>query len=230
MNPNYLAKDELVYELKARGITSEGDTNSLRKLFRLMVTRGLPIDIGLVEDSQVGELLEEITKKTSELQKLVTQTEKTRLPSLANRVQTKVLHLRGRLCHIEAGGQPSQQRDVSRIKQVFAQLESIEELMATAQNSVRPEGQVEEERPTQEVSTPVDLVNPAPTPVYQPPIPGQVPVLGERQAFNASSYQKLPHPLSCLLKEIPIIDGGDVDQLWLFLSHVLRLRQLGRIH
>jgi hypothetical protein len=192
-----------------------------------MVTRALPIDIGSLEKSQVDESLEEVAKKTRELQAQVTQTKNAGLPSLINRVQTKVLHLRGRLCHIEAGGQPSQQFDASRIKEVRVQLEAIQGVMAAVEQPDRPESQAEGERSTHEVNMPVDLVNPAPalgpSPVSQPPIQGQVPVPGERQTFNASSYQKLPHPLSCLLKEIPIIDGGDVDQLWIFLS-VLRLR------
>jgi hypothetical protein len=57
MNPNHLAKDELLYELSVRGITSEGDTNSLRKLFQSVVTKALPIDVSLLEKSQVNEKL-----------------------------------------------------------------------------------------------------------------------------------------------------------------------------
>jgi hypothetical protein len=45
MNPNFLLKDELQYELKIRGINSEADIQTLRKLFRSVVAEGLPIDL-----------------------------------------------------------------------------------------------------------------------------------------------------------------------------------------
>jgi len=37
-NPNYLLKDELLYELLVRGISSDSDVHTLRKLFRAVVT------------------------------------------------------------------------------------------------------------------------------------------------------------------------------------------------
>jgi hypothetical protein len=63
MNPNYLAKDELLYELSVRGIVSDGDTYALRKLFRSVVTRALPVEENLREGFQVGEAVEDIVKK-----------------------------------------------------------------------------------------------------------------------------------------------------------------------
>ena len=45
MNPNFLLKDELHCELKIRGISSDADVQTLRKLFRSVVSEGLPIDL-----------------------------------------------------------------------------------------------------------------------------------------------------------------------------------------
>jgi hypothetical protein len=44
MNPNYLFKDELNYELGVRGITSNADTQELRKLFRSLVGEDLVVE------------------------------------------------------------------------------------------------------------------------------------------------------------------------------------------
>jgi hypothetical protein len=43
MNPNFLFKDELLYELGIRGISSRADTSSLRKSFRAVISRDLPL-------------------------------------------------------------------------------------------------------------------------------------------------------------------------------------------
>jgi hypothetical protein len=125
MNPNYLAKDELLCQLKAHGITREGDTHLLRKLFRSVVTRVLPIDAEFREKFQVSEAWEEVVKKTCELQTLLSQTPKVGLLQLVPKVQSKVLHLRGRLRYIEEG-QPGQQVDSARLEQNIARLEDIE--------------------------------------------------------------------------------------------------------
>jgi hypothetical protein len=47
----------------------------------------------------------------------------------------------------------------------------------------------------------------------------------EQPHFQSNFYQKLPHPFSYLLKEVPVIDGSDVDKLLDFLLKVVCLRQ-----
>jgi hypothetical protein len=46
--------------------------------------------------------------------------------------------------------------------------------------------------------------------------------------FGAISYQKLPHPLGQQIKELPIVDGSNVDKLLEFLVGVFRLKQVGQ--
>jgi len=36
---------------------------------------------------------------------------------------------------------------------------------------------------------------------------------GIKQVFTPHFYQRLPHPLSHLLKELPVVDGADVNLL-----------------
>lgn len=43
MNPNYLFKDELQYEICIREINSEPDVQTLRKMFRSVVSEGAPV-------------------------------------------------------------------------------------------------------------------------------------------------------------------------------------------
>jgi hypothetical protein len=130
MNPNYLGKDELLYELGIREITSEAETQSLRKLFRSVVGRDLPLDASHLRGLSVGEQEECILNKIHELQTLVGQS-KTALPGLVTRVQTKILHLRGRLSYIETAGQPGREFDPSCIEELYEQLEAIEGIMAS---------------------------------------------------------------------------------------------------
>jgi hypothetical protein len=116
MNPIYLAKDELLYELHVRGVNSDSDATALRKLFRTVVTRGLAVDISLSDHSVIGELLGQVESKISELQTLVTTTTPTVLPTLVKRVKTKVSHFCRRLAHIEATGQAKESALIEKLR------------------------------------------------------------------------------------------------------------------
>jgi hypothetical protein len=89
MNPNFLCKEDLLYELRSRGIHCEGDVHSLRKTFRSVVTRELPVDLGFLEDSGVDDLYACIVSRIHELQDIV-QRAGTSLPGLVSRVSTRV--------------------------------------------------------------------------------------------------------------------------------------------
>jgi hypothetical protein len=47
--------------------------------------------------------------------------------------------------------------------------------------------------------------------------------------FTSNIYQKLPHPFSQTLSELPIIDGSDVNALWEFLLRVIHMNQVGQL-
>ena len=53
---------------------------------------------------------------------------------------------------------------------------------------------------------------------------------GIKQVFTLHFYQRLPHPLSHLLKEIPVLDGTDVNLLFDFLLKVVKIRRVGQMN
>jgi hypothetical protein len=73
MNPNFLVKDELQYELRIRGISSAGDTAVSRKLFRSVIPRQLTLQWDYLESVSVAEWCSCIEQKICELQKTVSQ-------------------------------------------------------------------------------------------------------------------------------------------------------------
>jgi hypothetical protein len=58
-------------------------------------------------------------------------------------------------------------------------------------------------------------------------VPAAVP--SASQVFTPHFYQRLPHPLSHLVKELPVVDGIDVNLLCDFLAQVLKIRYVGQM-
>ena len=98
MNPNYLLKDELLYELLVRRISSDSDVHTLRKLFRAVVTDKVTCDVCNLTTLSVEELFEAVDNKAVEMQNLIKQQEE--LFQLSPRLRTHLQHLRGRLGHL----------------------------------------------------------------------------------------------------------------------------------
>jgi len=48
--------------------------------------------------------------------------------------------------------------------------------------------------------------------------------------FTPHIYQRLPHPLSHLLKELPVVDSTDVNLLCDFLLKVIKIRHVGQMN
>jgi hypothetical protein len=48
--------------------------------------------------------------------------------------------------------------------------------------------------------------------------------------FTFELYQKLPHPLGNLIRELPIIDGSQISILWEFLVKVTQLCRRGQFN
>jgi hypothetical protein len=76
MNRTYLYKDELIYELGVRGITSNADTHVLRRLFRSVVVDD--VEPSYLCERGFDKLYQVALKKILELQELVEQQDKSR--------------------------------------------------------------------------------------------------------------------------------------------------------
>ena len=151
MNPNYLFKDELLYELGIRGIHSDAHTLGLRKLLRTIASRELPLQFDYLNSRCVEEWYSIFTIKISELQSFVTQT----VHSLAlaiPRVRTKLLHLRSRLCHLTAAGLYSSSSETSCMQRLHDQLDNIEQTLARVENNGSPSQELIMATPTPEMA------------------------------------------------------------------------------
>ena len=241
----YLLKDELQYELFVRGINSDSDVQTLRKLFRSVVAESLPVDLRNLSTQCVEELYECVVNKTLELQALITQ-QKSDLTLLTPRFRTRLSHLRGRLLHLTELDPSALAITTSKYQQVRDRLDSIEinlPKMDVADSPRQEKGEDDKSNTMQEdvsaqdnpstdqrqdrqatgrVSTltgPVDmevgtLVDQI-AQVNAGMVAAQVTPSGQgiKQVFTPHFYQMLPHLLSHLLKEIPVVDGTDVNLL-----------------
>ena len=268
MNPNFLLKDELLYELGIRGISSNADVQTLRRLFRSGVSEGLPVDLSKVSSLSIEELYASTVSKIVELQNQVTQSKSALFHT--PRFRTRISHLRGRLVHllnldvlpvnITTSHYQELHDQLDRIEQSITNLEMAdqqgqgvkgeqEEVVNIAQQPSRTHPDplpgraydtpaVEDGGVTGDVSTVTVAANQdtesrlvqlaqasAETGAAAPSAPGQ----GATQVFTPHLYQRLPHPLGHLLKELPIVDGTDVNLLCDFLLKVLKMRQVGQL-
>jgi hypothetical protein len=196
MNPNYLFKDELFYELKIRGISSDGDALELRKKLRSVIFRDVDFQWEYLTSVSVDELYSCVTAKVYELQSLV-QREST-LPFLRPRVHTRLLHVCGRLQHLTAAGLCTTSSEAAAVQKIHAVLDGIELVMASVESKETSTG----ETPNPEVSRTDGSENQNEVRSFS---------FNNILGFASASYQKLTNPLTNLLKELPVIDGNDVS-------------------
>jgi hypothetical protein len=119
--------------------------------------------------------------------------------------------------------------DTSGNKLLSEQLRVIEDIMATVEGSDRVIVEREDEQGSNDVSTAFDFVADTAGAVAPVETQGGAPINSSLQSFTSNLYQKLPHPLSHLLKELPQVDGSDVTKLCDFLLKAIRVGQVGQI-
>jgi hypothetical protein len=196
MNPNHLLKDELLYELGLEGITSEVEIDSQRKLFRSVVAKEIPAEVSYLKSFSEEEFYERLLSKILELQDFINKPE-TVLSDLASRIHTKLLHLRGRVSHLQLLGQSSSKINRAGIQALEEELEAMEQQVATMLDPDRRDGMVRDITSLHSVSTPGVSGNCTTSeghrPVVQETVKVTTPNLSNTQAFYSSCYQKLPH-------------------------------------
>jgi len=147
MNPNYQLKDELPYKLFVRGINSDSDVQTLRKLLRSVVAESLPVDLRNLSTQCVEELYECVVNKTLDLQSLITQ-QKSELTLLTPRFRTRLSHLRGHLLHLTELDPSALGITTSKYQQVRHRLDSIETNLAKMDVADLPGQEKEEDEDT----------------------------------------------------------------------------------
>ena len=133
MNPNYLTKEELLYELGIRGIKDDSDTQYLRKLFRRIICRNLPLQWDFLASFRTEELYSCVSTKIYELQEWLTREGLSR-NEISLRAGTRVQLLRGRLRHLTQAGLCTTSSELSCSDALHKQLDSIEHLAISMLN------------------------------------------------------------------------------------------------
>jgi len=230
MNPNHLTKDELLYELVIRGIDTVADTLLLRRLFRKSVTMDLPLQFSYLTSGATEGLYLGISTKVSELQKLVGKSEINWI-SLAPGVLSKVRHLRGRLQHLTKASLCFTSSENLCVQELQAQLSHIEQLA----HSMSKEGDTTGQPPSIQMGETTTDTNVAGSSLqmgdsHSMPSTGDVRSnhFSEAVVFTSNHFQKLSHPLSSLLKELPTVDGNNAQALCEFLSKVIQISKVGQ--
>jgi len=147
MNPNYPLKDDLQYELSARGISSDSVAQTLRKLFRSLVAEKVPVDLRNLSTQSLEELYECAANKTLELQALITQ-QKSELVLLTTRFRTRLSYLRGRLLHLTELDPSASGITTSKYQQVRDRLHCIEIYLAKMDVADRTDHETKEDDDT----------------------------------------------------------------------------------
>jgi hypothetical protein len=182
MNPNFLLKDKLQFKLCIQGISSEGNTLALQKLFRSVVSR----QGDYLKSVSIDKWCSCTDLKICELPSLVTQS-KPSLSFVGPRVRPWLLHLRGRLHHLTDAGLCTLCRETAAVEQFLEQLENIEQLMQGAGQPDRSTG----EGSSLQAGRPEDNLNSC---------QASVPSHNVAMSFTPGVYQKLANPLNYLLK------------------------------
>ena len=244
MNPNYLLRDELQYELASRGLNSSGDVQFLRKIFRVVQTDGVPNLASYLAQGSFEDMYRCACSKLGELEALHNQLEKGSVPPVP-RMRTRITHIWNRIRHLEdlcpevAG---NQQVEVSSLS---ARLAAVEREFLPAGNDVcdlasedgeeQPNGNTtegrEQDMPTDGLGISANTVSSeADQQLRGRPLPSHF-CLGRDAVTQVSSsiFSKLPHPIEGLLKRLPRINGLQVDQLLVFLTEVIRIRDLSML-
>jgi hypothetical protein len=226
MNPNYLYKDELTYELGVRGIYSNADTHVLRRLFRSIVGEKAVVEPSYLCGRGFHELYQVALKKVLELQESV-ETKSWNL----TRLRTRAQHLRARVTHLEIAELQVSASEQVLVNTLFDLLVVIENKMAAVQERQATQvllgnGSTEGDRSEPGKAEQV-LSNEAVAESVLPGVGRPANVISY-PSFSSELYQKLPHPLGNLIRELPTIDGSQISLLWEFLVKATQLCRIGQ--
>lgn len=125
MSAYHLRKDEVKYELKIRGLSTEGNANELRKIFSQCCADNVPVDQALVNSLDTDQELNECEGKFSDLSILAREYEGNYQDNEYNRIIARLHHLSMRIERIPIAPsldlEPAQLKEelVKKIKEVL---------------------------------------------------------------------------------------------------------------
>jgi hypothetical protein len=143
MNPNYIFKDGLQYKIFIRGIRSDVEVQTLRKLLRSAVTENVAVKLSALSRKDISELFQIVLYKVAELRTIV-GSEQSDKASLVTRVRTRISHVKDRLRHlIILNGTTAdlQIADLQQQQDLLADLEAELDKMEAAQGSSQKGGE-----------------------------------------------------------------------------------------
>jgi hypothetical protein len=123
MNLNYLLRDELQYELCIRGVNSDADVSTLRKLLRSVIAENLSVDVQHLRDVGSEQFYSLVSEKVADLQAQSNQPGSSTQAFLI-RMKTRVLHLRACLTHLVQLGPLPESVTMSHVSLLYS-LDSI---------------------------------------------------------------------------------------------------------
>ena len=147
---------------------------------------------------------------------------------LLSRVRTRLLNLRGRVRLLEEKVEPGLNFNSDDLQSLSFQMDNIERNMATVDGT----GQVRDlggGQGHETVSNMTDARAEASVSAVQGMRPRVNPDVSRESEFHFCTYQRLPHPVTYLLKELPQVDGCKVEVLYESLLKVIHLRQVSQV-
>ena len=97
MNSHYLRRTEIVYELKIRGIATDGNVDVLRKKLTSCFSKNVEVNSEIVAKLDSAEEVEICEEKLSDLEELVNEYEGNTMDNEYRRINARLLHWHGRV-------------------------------------------------------------------------------------------------------------------------------------
>jgi len=218
--PDYLVKEELEFEIKARGSSPADKVEDQRKQLRELLAQ--QVGISWNNDLDAQRELEVVQRKVHEW-KAYEDDWKIDLPAGRDKArrQTQLCHILGRLKLLLANAAFEVTSQVW-MKESIVYLEGLANLLASAGKSAaldKDSGTLGQENISQEAKD-------GPSLEYIPTTGTSA--FTERNSATAG-YMKLPNPLTTLFNSLPVSDGLDVKQLLEFLNRVIYIKSLAQV-
>lgn len=240
MNPDFLLKDELAYEIRLMNGSDVGGTDTLRKRYRSLVAANPQVTEFEFSENSAGEELEVILGKVKELEDLGGKLEENFEVGVYRRVDARVNHIFSRKQQLLAYATKEQKQPIiDKLGEVDLRLNmlitrignakaasDLKDIRAAQQTPVVGNlpaggGQIQDQWQIPQTRPNVDEMTHKFPHLQMQETPRAVQFVNN---FSDSCYSKLRNPIEGYLSEIPRTDGLDVNLLLKFFSVLFRIQ------